>query len=130
MDERVLVVDDNPVNLKLMCRLLEKEGYAVEWAGDAEKARETILRFDPQLILMDIGLPGMDGFTFTSQLKADEKTRNILILAVTAYAMKGDEQRALQAGCDGYVSKPVDTRKLPAQIAELLKKKLKERAIG
>jgi CheY-like chemotaxis protein len=117
---QILVVDDNPTNLKLASDVLEFEGYRVLKAADAEVAAEVISRSPPDLILMDIALPGMDGLTLTRQLKSDEKTRHIMIVALTAFAMKGDDEKARAAGCDDYITKPMDTRKLPAQIAEIL----------
>lgn len=116
----ILVVDDNPGNMKLISYLLDLEGYEVKTAANAQLARAMLQTFQPQLILMDLQMPGMDGFALTRILKADPNTSHIVILAVTAYAMKGDEQRALAAGCDGYVTKPIDTRALPALIARLL----------
>ena len=118
----ILVVDDNPTNLKLVSDVLEFEGYTILKAADAEQAQLVIERTLPDLILMDIALPGMDGLTLTRELKADERTKNILIAALTAFAMKGDDQKALAAGCDGYITKPIDTRKLPVQVAELLER--------
>ncbi len=115
--EPVLIVDDNLVNLKLARVLLQAEGYDVRTATDAEEAMAAIETFRPRLVLMDLQLPGMDGFELTRKLKADPRTRDTVVLAVTAYAMKGDEGRALDAGCDAYVAKPIDTRKLPALVA-------------
>lgn len=117
---RILVVDDNPTNLKLASDVLQFEGYQVLQAADAEAAMEVISRSPPELILMDIALPGMDGLTLTRALKGDDKTRHIKIVALTAFAMKGDDLKAKDAGCDGYITKPIDTRKLPIQIAEVL----------
>jgi CheY-like chemotaxis protein len=117
---RILVVDDNATNLKLACSVLELAGYAVEGAYDADEALRLIDKAPPQLILMDIGLPGMDGLTLTRKLKSHEKTRQIRIVALTAFAMKGDEQRMLDAGCDGYIAKPIDTRALAGQVAGYL----------
>jgi CheY-like chemotaxis protein len=119
---KILVVDDNPVNLKLVADLLEFEGYEIVRAMDAEQAQDIIRRSPPALILMDIALPGMDGLTLTRKLKADESTQHIIIVALTAFAMKGDDQKALAAGCDGYITKPIDTRKLPGQVAEYLQR--------
>jgi two-component system, cell cycle response regulator DivK len=118
--EPILVVDDNEVNLRLACMLLAGEGYEVSTASDAEEALVLLQTFRPRLILMDLQMPGMDGFELARRLKADPATRHIAILALTAYAMKGDEERAREAGCDGYVSKPIDTRTLPALIGRLL----------
>jgi CheY-like chemotaxis protein len=118
--EPVLIVDDNPVNLKLARVLLCGEGYEVRTAATAEEALALLPAFLPRLILMDLQMPGMDGFDLTRRLKADPATRGIRVLALTAYAMKGDEERALAAGCDAYVAKPIDTRTLPTLIARLL----------
>jgi len=119
---RVLVVDDNPTNLKLASDVLEAAGYQVLKAADAEEAVVVIQETKPDLILMDIALPGMDGLTLTRLLKADQETHDILIVALTAFAMKGDDRKAFEAGCDGYISKPIDTRRLPLQVAEILKR--------
>jgi CheY-like chemotaxis protein len=116
----ILVVDDNPTNLKLVSDLLEFEGYRMVTAMDARQAQAMVQQARPDLILMDIGLPDMDGLTLTQKMKADQKTSNIIIVALTAFVMKGDMERAIAAGCDGYIAKPIDTRKLPNQIAELL----------
>jgi CheY-like chemotaxis protein len=116
----ILVVDDNPTNLKLVSDLLEFEGYRMVTAMDARQAQAMVQQARPDLILMDIGLPDMDGLTLTQKMKADQKTSNIIIVALTAFVMKGDMERAIAAGCDGYIAKPIDTRKMPNQIAELL----------
>jgi len=87
---------------------------------DAEEAQVILTGTLPDLILMDIALPGMDGLTFTRHLKADARTRHIRIVALTAFAMKGDEQKARDAGCDGYITKPIDTRALPGEVAGIL----------
>jgi two-component system, cell cycle response regulator DivK len=117
---RILVVDDNPTNLKLVSDLLEFDGHEVLKAMDAEEAQVVLTDTLPDLILMDIALPGMDGLTLTRNLKADARTRHIRIVALTAFAMKGDEQKALDAGCDGYITKPIDTRALPGEVAGIL----------
>ncbi|MEO8207190.1 MAG: response regulator [Chthoniobacterales bacterium] len=117
---RILVVDDNPINMKLASDLLQFEGYHILKAPDAENALEIIAREPVDLILMDIGLPGMDGLALTRVLKADPESRHIIIIALTAYAMKGDDQKAYDAGCDGYIIKPIDTRKFPQQVANFL----------
>ncbi len=116
----ILIVDDNPMNLKLIEVLLKREGHEVRSAPDAEAALGVLARWRPELILMDLQLPGMDGLELTRRLKADPVTRDIVIVAVTAYAMKGDEQRAREAGCDGYIPKPIDTRALPQAVAGFL----------
>jgi CheY-like chemotaxis protein len=116
----ILVVDDNPINLKLVADLLAFEGYRVLKAVDGEEAAHKVQEDPPDLILLDVDLPGIDGLTLTKRLKGDPRTANIIIVALTAFAMKGDRQRAIAAGCDAYVTKPIDTRELPAQVAELL----------
>ena len=118
----ILIVDDNPVNLKLAHLLLTGEGHDVRTANDAEEALEVLKVFNPRLILMDIQLPGMDGLELTRRLKADPATRDITILGLTAYAMKGDQEKILAAGCDGYISKPIDTRTLPEVISHYLER--------
>ena len=120
MSAKILVVDDNPTNLKLVSDVLEFEGYDILKAVDAEEAQVVLSATLPDLILMDIALPGMDGLTLTRKLKAEERTRGIRIVALTAFAMKGDDQKAFDAGCDGYITKPIDTRKLTDQVAEFL----------
>ena len=115
--EPILVVDDNATNLKLARVLLRGEGYEVQTATDAEDALRLLATFRPRLILMDIQLPGMDGLELTRRLKADAASKDIVILALTAYAMKSDEERALGAGCDGYIAKPIDIDSLPKVIA-------------
>jgi CheY-like chemotaxis protein len=115
--ESILIVDDNPVNLKVIRVLLTLEGYDVRTAADAEETWRVLQTFRPRLILMDLQLPGTDGLALTRRLKADPGLRDIVIVALTAYAMKGDEQRALDAGCQGYITKPIDTRTLPGVLA-------------
>lgn len=118
--EPILVVDDNLQNLKLARVTLAAEGYAVKTASDAEEALKVLETFTPRLILMDLQLPGMDGLELTSLLKSDPDRRAIRIVALTAYAMKGDDEKALAAGCDGYITKPIDIERFPRQVAEHL----------
>lgn len=120
MAATVLVVDDNATNLKLVAYLVRANGYEVHTAGNADAALAEVAEHRPQLILMDLQLPGVDGLELTRRLKADPATRDIVIIAVTAYAMKGDQDRARAAGCDDYVTKPIDTRALPGVIAQHL----------
>ena len=108
----ILIVDDNESNLKLMKAVFDSDDYVVKTALDAEEAIKVLETFNPRLILMDLQLPGMDGLELTRLLKADPARRQITILALTAYAMKGDEDKAIAAGCDGYITKPIDTRSL------------------
>jgi CheY-like chemotaxis protein len=119
--EPILVVDDNPANAALISFLLESNGYDVRTAADADEAVALLAAFRPRLIMMDLQLPGMDGLELTRRLKADDETRDIVIVVLTAYAMKGDEQRARDAGCDDYITKPIDTRTLPSVISQHLR---------
>lgn len=112
----ILIVDDNPVNLKLARFALEVEGYPVRTASDGTEMFRVLREFQPRLILMDIQLPDVDGIELTRQLKAAPETRHIAVVALTAYAMSGDRERALSAGCDGYITKPLDPIRLPMQI--------------
>ena len=118
--QKILIVDDNPLNLKLVCDVLSFEGYNISTACDAKEAMAAVQETPPDLIVMDIGLPDMDGLSLTRKLKADKGTRHIRIVALSAFAMKSDQERALAAGCDGYIIKPIDTRKFPSQMAQLL----------
>lgn len=120
VSQYILVVDDNPANAKLVSFLLTAKGYAVRIAGNADEALAAMEQRLPALILMDIQLPGTDGLTLARRIKADPRTRETFIVAFTAYAMKGDEAKAFEAGCDAYITKPIDTRLLPTQIAEYL----------
>jgi CheY-like chemotaxis protein len=116
----ILIVDDNESNLRLMRAILDSEGYPVKSATDAEEALRLLQTWHPDLILMDIQLPGIDGLELTRRLKRDPRYSRIVIVALTAYAMKGDEGKARDAGCDGYITKPIDTRRLPILIEEYL----------
>jgi len=119
--EPILIVDDNPANLKLARVLLAGEGYQVRTASDADEALSVLREFRPRLILMDLQMPGMDGLELTRRLKKDPELASVTILALTAYAMKGDEERARAAGCDGYVAKPIDTRTIASVIEGYLR---------
>jgi two-component system, cell cycle response regulator DivK len=118
---RVLVVEDNPTNMKLAVTLLEAAGHSVLMANDAEAGLTLAREERPNLILMDIQLPGIDGLEATAQLKRDEATRAIPVIALTALAMKGDEERIRAAGCDGYIAKPMRYKEFQSAIAEQLK---------
>ena len=115
--EPILIVDDNPANLKLARVVLRGAGYEIRTAADAEEALAALDTFHPRLILMDLQMPGMDGFELTRRLKGDPARSAIVIVALTAYAMRGDEEKALAAGCDGYLAKPIDTRTLASIVA-------------
>jgi CheY-like chemotaxis protein len=105
---RILIVDDYQKNIELVPFILEEEDFEVRGASSAAQALETIPAFRPHLILMDLQMPGMNGLELTRKLKSGPDTRDIVILAFTAMAMPGDDVKAFSAGCDGYVSKPVD----------------------
>lgn len=125
--EPILVVDDNDWNLELVRDLLVGHGYSVRVAGNANDAIAVMHDFRPRLILMDIQLPGMDGLTLTRMLKANPSMRDICIVGLTAYAMAGDEERILAAGCDGFLAKPLDTRRLPGVISSMLQPVAREK---
>ncbi|HXA51575.1 MAG TPA: response regulator [Candidatus Acidoferrum sp.] len=118
--EPILVVDDTPVNLRLTRILLLNEGYKVLTAASAEEALDLLRTEKPALILADIQLPGIDGLEMTRRIKQDLATSQIIVVALTAFAMKDDEQRAIEAGCDGYITKPIDTRSLGRRIRGIL----------
>jgi two-component system, cell cycle response regulator DivK len=119
-DSLVLVVDDNPTNTKLIRLLLADEGFEVRSAANAEEALASLEERVPQLILMDIQLPGTDGLTLTRNLRSQRRFDHVWILALSAYAMASDEVKARQAGCDGYITKPIDTRTLPDVLRKLM----------
>ncbi len=121
--ERVLVVDDNLANLKLVNFVLQARGFEVSNAHDAQEALASIATTPPRLVLMDIQLPGTDGLTLARKLKADPATRDLIIVALTAYAMRGDEEKAREAGCSGYLTKPIDTRTFGDRIEAFLQVK-------
>ena len=120
--EPILIVDDNPSNVKLARLLLTNAGFDVRTASDSREALEVLASFTPRLILMDIQLPGMDGLKLTRHLREHPVTRDSIIVAVTAYAMRGDEEKARAAGCNGYMCKPIDTRTFVSQIRQYLDK--------
>ena len=117
---RILVVEDNPTNMSLVTFLLQSAGHTVLAATDAEAGLLLARTETPDLILMDIQLPGMDGLEATTILKADEVTRAIPVIALTALAMKGDKERILAAGCDGYIAKPMRYQDFLAVVGERL----------
>src|ERR1700730_19239165 len=119
--ERILIVDDDPMSIKLVRALLTAEGYLVRSAESAEEALAVLKTFDPRLILIDIQLPGEDGWELASRLRNDPTMDKTCIVALTAYAMEGDEQKARNAGCNGYITKPIDVRTLPSVVSTFLK---------
>jgi CheY-like chemotaxis protein len=116
----VLLVEDHPLNLELAQDILEARGYEVWAAGNAAECFARLENGHPDLILMDIQLPGMDGLQITRALRADPATRDLLIVAMTAHAMAEDRARVLAAGCDGYLVKPIQTRLLGQQVAAFI----------
>jgi two-component system cell cycle response regulator DivK len=121
MKRKVLIVEDNPINMKLATEILRRSGYTVLEAADAVDGIRIAKEAQPDLVLMDIQLPGMDGLTATKMLKGDDKTRHIKVVALTAFAMKGDEERMIEAGCDGYVSKPIRYKEFLETVSSFVK---------
>jgi len=117
---RVMIVDDNAMNVAIARVVLEADGFIVETAADAIEAQERVRSFGPDLILMDVQMPGMDGLALTRLLKADPAARHIVVVAFTAFAMQGDEAKMRAAGCDGYLSKPIDVKRFGAQVRACL----------
>ena len=122
MSRRILYIEDNPENRLLMRRVLMAEGYVVEEAFDGNSGLEKAAESPPDLILMDINLPEIDGYEVTARLKQLPNMAGVPIIAVTANVMKGDREKTLAAGCDGYIQKPIDIDLLPSQIESFLKK--------
>jgi two-component system cell cycle response regulator DivK len=119
--EKILVVDDNRDNRELVVKVLKNRGYDMVEAVDGEDALRKAQDERPGLILMDISLPKMDGYEVIQRLKSQEEYRDIPIVALTAHVMKGDKERAMNAGCIGFIPKPIDIRELPEQIRYYLK---------
>jgi len=122
MKKRILVVEDNEKNLYLMKFILQKAGYEVSEAVNGKEGLEKAKAELPDLILMDMQLPVMDGYKATTLIKAHEKTKNIPVIALTAYAMKGDREKTFEAGCDGYLEKPINPENFTETIKDLLMK--------
>jgi CheY-like chemotaxis protein len=119
-NETVLVIEDNEMNMKLARSLLQLGKYSVLEASDAENGIKLAREHHPDLILMDIQLPGMDGLTATREIKNDPAVKDITVIALTSYAMQGDEEKAKDAGCAGYISKPIDTRSFLETVGQFL----------
>jgi two-component system, cell cycle response regulator DivK len=117
---RVLIADDNPLNVELVSYVLAADGFEVATAADATETLAQVAAFAPDLILMDIQMPGTDGLELTRRLKASPATKHIVIAAFTAYAMKGDEAKMRAAGCDGYIAKPIDVATVAATVRSYL----------
>jgi two-component system, cell cycle response regulator DivK len=122
MSKRILYIEDNPENRMLMRRVLMAEGYEMEEAVDGQSGMAKAAERPPDLILMDINLPEIDGYEVTARLKQLPNMQGVPIIAVTANVMKGDREKTLAAGCDGYIQKPIDIDLLPSQIESYLKK--------
>ena len=116
----ILCIEDSPDNRLLVRRILEAEGYHIIEARDAGGALELIAAQTPDLILMDINMPDIDGYTLTARLRSMPQLHEVPILALTANVMKGDRERSLEAGCDGYIQKPIDVDNLPRQVHRFL----------
>jgi CheY-like chemotaxis protein len=108
--KKILIIEDNLLNLELASDLLEANGFVVSSAQTAEEGLRMARELLPELVLMDLGLPGMDGLCATKELKANPATRQLTVVGLSAHAMKGDQEIALDAGCAGYLTKPIDTR--------------------
>jgi two-component system, cell cycle response regulator DivK len=120
MNNNILIIDDNALNLKLMHAILSADKYNIKTAANAADALAALKSFFPKLILMDIQMPDMDGFELTRLIKADTKNTDIIIIAITAYAMPEYEEQAMAAGCSGYMSKPIDSEVLLRTIREYM----------
>ena len=119
---RILIVDDDAPSRELLSDFLEVVGYLTEAVGSAEEGLASARRYLPDLVLMDLGLPGLDGLAATRHLKEDPITSQVPIIATTAHAMKGDAEQSLEAGCDAYIAKPVDLSNLLATVGRLLER--------
>lgn len=117
---KVLLIEDNPLNMELAVDLLELGGYEVLTATTAEEGIELAQKETPDLILMDISLPGIDGLEATRILKKDKKVKDVPIVAMSAHAMTGDKEKAMEAGCMGYITKPIDTKSLVERVKEFM----------
>jgi two-component system cell cycle response regulator DivK len=120
-ESKILIVDDNQDSRELVVKVLRGKGYKLIEACDGEDALAQVQAERPDLILMDISLPKIDGHEVTRRLKSQEEYKEIQIIALTAHAMKGDKEKALAAGCNGYIPKPINVRELPTIIKDFLK---------
>jgi CheY-like chemotaxis protein len=118
--KKILIIEDNQLNLELATDLLEANGFTVSSAQTGEEGLRMACELLPDLVLMDFSLPGMDGLTATKNLKTDPATRHLSVVGLTANAMKGDAEAALAAGCDGYLTKPIDTRTFIATVTKFI----------
>jgi len=121
--KKILVVDDNNDSRELVVKVLKNQGYEMIEAIDGEDALEKAVSEKPDLILMDISIPKMNGYEVTKRLKSLDEVKKIPVVALTAHAMRGDRAKALEAGCEGYISKPINVRELPAQVKSYMRGK-------
>ena len=121
MPEKILIVEDNPQNMKLLLMTLRPHGYVLLEATDGEEALDIAVRNKPDLIIMDIQLPKVSGLEVTRMLRQMPTFNHVPIIAITAYAMKGDKEKFIESGCDAYLSKPINTRELPGVVAKSLR---------
>ena len=128
MKEKILIVEDNPLNMKLLEMVLRAKNYTLLKATNGEEALDMALRAQPDLIIMDIQLPKINGLEVTRKLRETPAFNRTPIIGVTAYAMKGDKEKVIESGCDAYLSKPINTRELPEVIAEMLLQRRKDEA--
>ncbi len=123
LPKKILIVDDNQDSRELAVKVLKNRGYQMIEASDGEEALEKALAEKPDLILMDISIPKINGYEVTKRLKSQADFKATPVIALTAHAMKGDKEKALEAGCDGYISKPINVHELPDQIKSYMKDK-------
>jgi two-component system cell cycle response regulator DivK len=128
MREKILIVDDNPVHMRLVEMILRTDDYILLKAFNGEEALDIATREHPDLVLMDLNLPKMNGFEVIKRLKENPVSSQASIIAITAYAMKGDREKVLELGCDEYVSKPINTRELSKTITRILSQRIKDNA--
>ncbi len=121
--DRILIIEDNVDNLELVCFLLKQAGFEVLQARDGRQGLDMAYNYHPAMILLDMGLPEIDGWRVARQLKDDPNAKDMIIVALTGHTAPGDRKRALSAGCDGYISKPFDTSSFVEQVTGFLKKK-------
>ena len=120
MNEKILIVEDNPQNMRLIEMTLKAKSYTLLKAIDGQEALEVAIRERPDLIIMDIQLPKISGLEVTTRLRQTPGFERVIIVAITAFAMKGDKEKSIEAGCDAYIPKPINTRELPKFIEEML----------
>lgn len=122
--KKIFIVEDNPDSRELVVKILKAKGYGIIEAVDGEEALMKLKEQRPDLILMDISIPKIDGYEVTRRIKRDDCLKDVPVIALTAHAMKGDREKALEAGCDGYIAKPFSVRELPRLIESFLKRGL------